>query len=288
MSDNSGYTTQGQLIAEHWTRLAVTYEGAIESLRSKGLDPGKATVEDLHALDMMHMGGLAATDSLAEMAGIVEGKKVLDVGCGVGGPARRMGSKYGASVWGVELSDRLYQTARQFTALVGIEGQVQFKQGSALALPFGGGEFDVVVMQHVAMQISEKERLFAELARVLNSGGCLALHEIFAGNGGPPLYPLAWATGPSMSSLESLKSCTARLEGLGFNVGQFVDLSEEGRRFNEERVKAFQAALADQSGAAGLSVGITEDRMKQAQSMELNLREDRIKVGMLASQKTRS
>ena len=92
-TSNSGYTQQGQLIAEHWTRLAVTYEGAVESLRSKGIDPDQATVEDLHALDMMHMGGISATDSLAEMAGIVEGKRVLDVGSGVGGPARRMASR---------------------------------------------------------------------------------------------------------------------------------------------------------------------------------------------------
>ena len=76
-TSSSGYTAQGQLIAEHWTKLAVTYQGAVESLRSKGIDPGKATVEDLYALDMMHMGGLAATDSLAAMAGIAEGTRVL-------------------------------------------------------------------------------------------------------------------------------------------------------------------------------------------------------------------
>ena len=45
------------------------------ALRYRGIDPGKATVEDLHALDMMHMGGLAATDLLAAMVGIVEGNR---------------------------------------------------------------------------------------------------------------------------------------------------------------------------------------------------------------------
>ena len=285
---SSGYTAQGQLIAEHWTKLAVTYQGAVESLRSKGIDPGKATVEDLHALDMMHMGGLAATDSLAAMAGIAEGTRVLDVGCGLGGPARRMASKYEASVWGVELSKRLYQTAMQLTALVGLEGRVQFKRGSALALPFDNGEFDVVVMQHVAMQIAEKDQLFNELERVLNRDGCLAMHEIFAGDGGLPEYPLMWATEPSMSSLESLEECSARLTRLGFRVGQFLDLSEEGRQFHEMNATAWKAALKQQSGAPGLSIGATEDRLKQAQSMELNLREDRVKVGMLSSPKASS
>lgn len=285
-TSNSGYTEQGQLIAEHWTRSAVTYQGAVESLRSKGIDPNQATAEDLHSLDMLHMGGLAASDSLSDIAGIVAGKKVLDVGCGVGGPARRMASKYQALVWGVELSERLYQTAMQLTELVGLEGRVQFKQGSALALPFGEAEFDIVVMQHVAMQIAEKEQLFAELARVLNRDGCLAMHEIFAGNGGPPRYPLAWATEPAMSSLESLESCTARLEGLGFEVGQFVDLCEESRKYQEDSGAAYQSALAEQTGAGGLSVEVTEERLKRFQSMELNLREDRIKVGMLVCRKT--
>ena len=281
-----GYTPQGQLVAEHWTRMAVTFEGAVESLRSKGINPDMAAAENLHALDMMHMGGLAATDSLSEIAKLVPGKKVLDVGSGVGGPARRMASKYGPAVWGVELSERLYQTAIQLTALVGLEVSVQFKQGSALALPFENGAFDVVVMQHVAMQIAQKERLFTELARVLNSEGCLAMHEIFAGNGGPPQYPLMWATEPAMSSLESLEDCSQRLSRLGFEVGEFVDLSAEGRIFHEKNVVAWQAALAQQEGAPGLSVEATEDRLKQARSMELNLRQDRVRVGMLAARKT--
>ena len=83
-NSNSGYTIQGQMVAAHWTRLAPTYEGALEWLHAKGIDPIKAKVEDLHGLDMMHMGGLGATDLLADMAGIGQGKKVLDVGCGVG------------------------------------------------------------------------------------------------------------------------------------------------------------------------------------------------------------
>ncbi len=287
-NSNSGYTPQGQMVAAHWTRLAPTYEGALEWLHAKGIDPYKAKVEDLHGLDMMHMGGLAATDLLADMAGIGQGEKVLDVGCGVGGPARRMADKFGALVWGVELSERLYQAAIQLTELVALEHRVQFKQGSVLALPFDDEEFDVVVVQHVAMQIAEKERLFAELARALNAEGCLAMHEIFSGEGGPPQYPLMWATEPAMSSLEPLEDCSARLTKLGFEVGQFVDQSEEGRKFHERNANAWRAALDQQRGAPGLSVEATEDRLKQAQSMELNLREDRIRVGMLACLRRRS
>ncbi len=280
-----GFTAQSQLIAEHWAKLAVTFEGAVEVLRSKGINPGDATVEDLHSLDMMHMGGLAATDSLSEMAGITEGTRVLDVGSGVGGPARRMASKFGGKVWGVELTAQLYRTAERLTKLVGMQSQVHFDLGSALSLPFDDEAFDVVVMQHVAMQIDEKDQLFGELARVLDQNGCLAMHEIFGGNGGPPFYPLPWATESGMSSLESLEACSDRLIQLGFYVGNFEDLSEEGRNYHEGNVSTFRAALEEQRGEAGLSVEVLKDRLGQAQAMERNLREDRIKVGMLVCRK---
>ncbi len=147
----AGYTPQGRMVTEHWARLAVTYEGAIQSLQSEGIDLDRVTVEDLHSLDMLHMGGVGATDSLSTMAGLGPDHNVLDVGSGVGGPARRVASKYGASVWGVELSEPLYQTAVKFTELVGLQERVRFKHSSALALPFDDDEFDAVVMQQVAM-----------------------------------------------------------------------------------------------------------------------------------------
>jgi cyclopropane fatty-acyl-phospholipid synthase-like methyltransferase len=134
------------MVAAHWARLPVSYEGAFESLRSKGIEPDDVTAEDLHWVDMLHMGGIAATGSLSKMAGISPGQNVLDEGSSMVGPARRIASKFGALIWGVELSEPLYQTAGQFTILTGLQDQVSFKQGRALALPFKDGKFDVVTM----------------------------------------------------------------------------------------------------------------------------------------------
>jgi ubiquinone/menaquinone biosynthesis C-methylase UbiE len=258
----------------------------MQALRAAGSAPEQATAEDLHRMDMNHMGGLAATDALAEMAHLGPGQTVLDVGAGVGGPARRMASKYGASVWGVELSASVYQTAVALTALVGLQDQVQFQQGSALALPFADGAFDVVVMQHVAMQIAEKDQLFGECVRVLKGDGVLALHEIFSGEGRPPHFPLAWATEPAMSSLETFAAWAARLARLGCQVGPFVDRSAEGRAHHEANIKAMRQALAQQEGATGFSVEATDVRLQTSTSMERNLREGRLQVGMVVCRKT--
>jgi ubiquinone/menaquinone biosynthesis C-methylase UbiE len=278
-------TPQGQKVAAHWATLSLTLEGALQTLRAKGIDPKDATADDLHAVDMLHMGGLAATDKLSEMAGLKPGQRVLDIGAGVGGPARRMARKYGARVRGLELSGSIHETAVALTALVRLQEQVQFAQGSALALPFEDGSFDVVVMQHVAMQIAEKDALFRECTRVLGSGGALALHEIFSGDGGAPQFPLAWATDESMSSLESLDACTARLAQLGLAAGQFVDQSEAGRQYHAANMEKFRQALAQEQGAEGRSTEATATRLKTATSMERNLREKRLRVGMVVYRK---
>ena len=281
----AGSTPQGQRVAAHWARLSLTVDGAMQTLRSQGIAPEQATAEDLHALDMIHMGGLKATDALAEMAGISGGTMVLDVGSGVGGPARRFADRYGATVWGVELAEPSYQTSVRLTELVGLQDRVKFKHGSALALPFGDEEFDVVAMAHVAMQITEKDQLFCELSRVLKPNGNLVLHEIFGGSEGEPVYPLAWATEPGMSALELFEDCLARLAGLGFDVGPFKDLSEEGRQFHEANIVARRAALDQGHGSEGLSADATDARLAMSVSMERNLRERRLQVGMVVCRK---
>jgi MPBQ/MSBQ methyltransferase len=277
-------TEQGRKVADHWSRLAVSVEGALASLRSRGIVPEHAGAADLHAVDMIHMGGVAATDALAAMAGIGAGRRVLDVGSGVGGPARRLADRFGAAVTGIELSETLHRTAVRLTDLVGLGGTVTLVNGSALSLPFGDGGFDAVVVQHVAMQISEKDRLFAELARVVRPGGCLALHEIFAGEG-EIHYPLAWATEPGMSALETLGSCRDRLSRLGFAVGDFEGRNDEGRRFHLVSIADYDRALADGAGAHGLSAEATRTRRAASVAMERNLGAGSLRVGMIVARK---
>jgi sarcosine/dimethylglycine N-methyltransferase len=262
----------------------VTLETALRDLRARGIAPEHARAEDLHVIDMNHMGGLAAADELANAAGIGPGQRVLDVGSGVGGPARRFAERFGAQVSAVELSGVLNGTSAELTALVRLTDRVRPVQGSALALPFSDAGFDAVVMQHVAMQIDEKDRLFGELARVLRPGGCLALHELFCGPG-ILHYPLPCATEPSMSALETVESCRERLIGMAFDVGEFVDHSERGRRFHLARIATFDEALGAGEGALGLTRAAAEARRAASVAMEKNLGSGSIRVGMFVSWK---
>jgi hypothetical protein len=108
-------TGQGQRVATHQSRLAVTVDRALTFLKDRGIAPDRAEAEDLHAIDMIHTGCVATTDQLAAMTGIIAGQHVPDVSSGVGGPARRLASRFGADVCRIELSELLHGTGEALT-----------------------------------------------------------------------------------------------------------------------------------------------------------------------------
>jgi len=101
--------------------------------------------------------------------------------------------------------------------------------------------FDVVWSQNVAMNIADRDRLYAEMHRVLKPGGKLGLQEVAAGPGGPPHYPVQWARTPSISFLYSQQATRASLEMAGFRVLVWQDTTA--------------AALASAVARAGSAVG---------------------------------
>ena len=134
------------------------------------------------------------------MAGITADMSVLDVGSGIGGPARFLAATYGCQVTGVDLSEPFVDAARYLTERTGQSGQVSFQTASALELPFDDGRFDVALLQHVAMNISDRARLYREIRRVLKSGGRFATFDVVL-NSGEPHYPVPWARTPATSFL---------------------------------------------------------------------------------------
>ena len=72
-----------------------------------------------------------ATAELAKLAGITADMSVLDVGSGVGGPARFLAATYGCRVTGVDLSEPFVDAARYLTERTGLSGEVSFQTASA-------------------------------------------------------------------------------------------------------------------------------------------------------------
>ena len=175
-------------------RITTAVERAGKSLEHLSLD-------DLALFDELHAGGREATRALANLAGLQPGKHILDVGSGIGGPARTLASEYGCQVVGLDITEEFVEVATTLTGKVGLSNQVTFRQGSALNLPFDEGTFDVVWSQNTFMNIEDKETAIKEAARVLRPEGIFALETILAGGKDGLEYPVFWADQADISFL---------------------------------------------------------------------------------------
>ena len=201
-------------VRDHYraTGLTLRLKAALAAL---GPEDRPLTPEQLAALDHFHTRGLAATAELARLVGISAEMSVLDVGSGIGGPARFLAATLGCRVTGVDLSEPFVEAARYLTERTGQRGQVSFQTGSALALPFAEGSFDAALLQHVAMNIADRPLLYREIRRVLKAGGRFATYDVVL-NGAEPHYPVPWARTPDTSFLLTANATGEAIEAAGF------------------------------------------------------------------------
>lgn len=214
-------------VRDHYRATGLT-ERLKAVLMALGPEDQRLTPEQLGALDQFHTRGLAATTELAKLAGITADMSVLDVGSGVGGPARFLAATYGCRVTGVDLSEPFVDAARYLTARAGLSGEVSFQTASALELPFDDGRFDAVLLQHVAMNIFDRARLYREIRRVLKTGGRFATYDVVS-NGTEPHYPVPWARTPATSFLLTAAATREAIEPAGFRALAWQDDSEAAK-----------------------------------------------------------
>ncbi|MBL8701054.1 MAG: methyltransferase domain-containing protein [Alphaproteobacteria bacterium] len=195
-------------------------------LREAGKDLDRLTIDDLVGLDEFHVRGREATLSLAQRLALRGGERVLDVGSGIGGPARRLATLAAVEVVGIDLTPAFVDLANEFSRLTGLADRVRFRAADALALPFADASFDVVWTQHVQMNIADKDRFCAEMFRVVRPGGRLALYDILQGPGGDVVYPTPWASVPELSRLATPAVYRASVERAGFAIESWDDVTE--------------------------------------------------------------
>lgn len=205
-------------IAEHYGRDGLV-EAILEKARAEAPDPDNLTVDDLATLDEMHIGGRKGTEHFMPQLDLVEGMQVLDVGSGIGGPARYAAATFQVHVTGIDLTPSYAQVAAALSEAVNLEGYTYFETGSATAMPFNDEFFDAAYTMHAGMNIKDKQKLYQEVGRVLKPGSVFGIYEVMAGqNSGDMTFPVPWADTQDTSFLIEPRAIEAMLADAGFKV----------------------------------------------------------------------
>lgn len=205
------------------------------ALEKYGHDPRRPSLDDLAPLDEFHVRGPVATDELIAELGVGPDAHVLDIGSGLGGPARRLAHATGCRVTGIDLSASFCDAGNELSRRVGLADRVRLLAGDATQPErVVAGTFDAAWSIHVGMNVADKAGLYGAAARVLAAGGPLLLYDILATGGGAVRYPTPWAPTADQSFLTTPAELRACLETAGFRVERVQDQTDAARVFLRE------------------------------------------------------
>jgi SAM-dependent methyltransferase len=229
-------------VSKHYTQ-----SGLIDAIHAGIVSLGKAadtvTVDDLAAVDEFHIGGRRASKEFLDQLGFSAQMHILDVGCGLGGTARFVASRYGSRVTGIDLTAEYVETGRALSKWVGLDQRIFLHQGSALEMPFADRSFDGAYMLHVGMNIEDKAKLASEVMRTLRPNSSFGIYDVMRTGPGDLAYPVPWATNADLSAVAEPEQYKKALEKAGFTL-----IAERNRR---EFALAFFVELRARTAASG-------------------------------------
>lgn len=224
-------------------------ESILEKLKEEDIDLASLKRQHLSGLDEFHLQGAKVSYELAEKANIYPGQKVLDVGCGIGGPCRMLADEFGCEVTGVDLTPEYIRTAKALSEMLGLQEKTSFLEADATALPFDGESFDMVWTQHAQMNIEDKTGFYQEIKRVLRIGGLFVYYDIFTTNGQDIHFPVPWAEYPEDSFLMNHEEVGDHFSPPQYRIKYLEDHTQNA-------LKALSAILEKTAMGEGPSLGL--------------------------------
>jgi ubiquinone/menaquinone biosynthesis C-methylase UbiE len=222
-------------VSEHYGSGGDLAEKIAAGLQSTGKDLNDLKTVDLSAIDEFHFRGRKATLQLAEQMKLSKNACVLDIGSGLGGPARTLAEEYGCRVIGIDLTKAFCEVACIMSKWVKLAEHTEFQQADATNLPFKDDQFDAAMTLHVAMNIAAKNKMYEQARRILKPGGIFAVYDILQGEGGEALFPAPWARDPSISHLVTPDEMETLLSDVGFRILTVHDSTDESLIWLEAR-----------------------------------------------------
>jgi SAM-dependent methyltransferase len=210
-------------------------------LAAQGIGPqAPIRPEQLFALDQWHYHGTEAIAAAAQALGLTAKSRVLDVGAGVGGPARYLAHTVGCHVTALELQPALHAIGADLTRRSGLGDRVTHVRGDALTHDLPDGRFDAVVSFLAIVHIPDRPRLFARLVRALAPGGGCFIEDLcrrapFASNDLPDLRDVVCA-----NTITGQDDYARDLRDAGFGDVAVTDLTPDWAPFAAERLATWR------------------------------------------------
>jgi ubiquinone/menaquinone biosynthesis C-methylase UbiE len=263
--------THTQSIAAHWASGDV-YGPIVAALQKMAKPLHGLTVEDLAPVDHFHARGSPATVDLADRLPIQPGQHILDIGCGLGGPARYIARRFHCRVSGIDITPPFVEAGRKLTRLLHMESQVSIEQGDGQRLPYPDATFDGAYTQHVTMNVPDRARFFAEAFRVLKPGAFFGLTEHGLGPTGKPHHPLPWSTDGSGAYLATPDETRRLLEQTGFTN---LEIESTGDKYFAAYQQVIQKAERGELPPLGIHLLLGETALAKTRNSARNIAERR-------------
>ncbi|MEX0759492.1 MAG: class I SAM-dependent methyltransferase [Tistlia sp.] len=266
----------GAAVTAHYARRG-RLAPRILALAAEAKGDGPLSAADLAAFDQLHPRGREATDELADLIDWRGVARFLDLGCGLGGPARYLAETRGAAAVGIDLTESFCAVARELAGATG--AAAVFACADATRLPFPEGAFPLVLLQAATMNIPDKATLYREVARVLAPGGHFLLLDLQLGPVGEPHFPVPWASEAGASHLLAPGEVRALIEGAGLTCRLWQDRTPVVRAAIEaQRREAAELKAAGRSLPPGAHTLQGPEFREMAANLARNLAEERVVV----------
>lgn len=246
-------TAHSNLVNVFYNTHPISESQVLNKLEQTGADTSILTVELLQHHDQDHFGGLAATDALARHAKINESTHVLDLCCGLGGPARYLAYHHGCRVTGVDMNTDRLAGAVRLTERTKLQDRVLFHHANALQTGLADETFDVIVSQEAFCHIPNKKTLIAECVRLLKPGGRIVYTDILARNSMTNEIRSRLENEMAFSELSTLEQYCHLLEEKSCQVVEVEDLSDDWAQILIDRLAMYRSLKEQTVSSFGLA-----------------------------------